>query len=1569
MVPRVTFLRRFAVLLPIPVLFLVVALPLPAQPRIIVVGEVETSGFPEVSVPFYPMDAGGTVIHDLRADQFTMTENRQAVDVLNLTCPAPEPALPVSSVLSIDVSLSMAQSDGGPVRMDLAKLAARMWIQEMDDTYECAITSFAAGSYLNQDFTGDRYLLNRGLNNLWGDGSTNFLEGFLGNPGGAITVARRGQHKRIVIFLTDGIAPVDTGQVLDAARRANVEIYAVVLGGTALGDLQAIAEKSGGYCFNGVRTEEHIRSVFRAIHQRMRGIQPCTITWRSLTSCVGNRAVDIYSPPYGLYGNTFYTAPAWYSGRLAVLPDTLDFGPVQPGKTEDLTVVLRAEESPITILEFIPSNPSLTVLEAAPGSGFLPKTVNPGDSLVITVRAGPAAGSIIKGEVRIRTNLCYEDRIVLKIPSHSDLRSSIWVVRPDGGEKFTIGSDTAIGWTGVRPTDPVKVEYSIDSGKTWTQITRRGTGLSHPWNVPPTPSNRCLVRATHMNPDSNLYVLGHQSEVTDVGFLSDERVVTLDANGALHFWDAGRLTGTVPGSKDYTMALSRDGRVAALGGRTNRDVTLLDMESGAVLATIPGSYLTGGDPFLRVKSPLCFTPDGTAILTAVVEGNNDVTATTVRLHDARTGARRGELTDPDFPCRIAVYSPDGSYCAFGGTGGLIRLRTGDLSRVVYTLRDPNGQVEFLAFSPDGRELISVAEKSGRWTFSRWDIVQGARTASLPMPRPVNSIHYSPALRGLLVADGEGLFYDLSVMDVDREYVGHTASVNAARFNADGSLVATASGDRTVRIWKIDSAYTRTDISDSLWAIVAPDDVRSRDVEFGKVRVRTGKDSVLSAYIRNAGMAGVEITEMKITGPDSADFALLAGHPPFTLAPGESRTVELTFVPAGAGEREAVMEIASTGGRWTQRLHGTGVEPQLAIAGLTGNFLDFGPVVVGDLRDSLAWCVNVGNVPLEILSLRHRGPDDRQFIILGPDLSSPLLLPPGDSMQVLVRFAPVGTGYAQGGIAVGYNGDGSPEVIGLFGQGVSRTDPVIAAPDSLEFAPQRCLVASDTAVVPVENRGSASLEIEAATLDGPDAGDFFLAASSFPLSIPPGESRPLNIVFNPSGTGLRTARLVLKSNAVNAPERSVELRGSLSGAELAVEMEQIDLGRLCPEETGEVEILLRNHGPSGTGVRVTVIGRQGGSLLPTDSFVMIAGEDSARLTVRFVAGPDNGEFTAQIGLTDTLCGTAATVRLVGTVAAPVVEADPVGEICRGEEVRLSATGAEEYRWSPPDGLSCTDCPTPTAAPARTVTYVVTGYDADGCSGTDSVTVTVREQKEIVVASIGRGYRAFPGDTVSVAVELAAGAPSLADVGRLEIGFAYDPAVLEINANGLPGGLGGTLLEGWRADIVESGRGTLRVAFERDGGEALQGPGTLLRLECRPFLSNRPGTELSFDIVAPGNHCVGFVTSPGYVGVDSLCGLPYRLFEVSLTKYGLGEIAPNPAWSRDRISIPFSLAFDGNARLEIFDSRGERVAVPVNDHLPAGSYGVDWDASGVGSGVYYYRLTSGDFTETRRVVLVR
>jgi hypothetical protein len=75
--------------------------------------------------------------------------------------------------------------------------------------------------------------------------------------------------------------------------------------------------------------------------------------------------------------------------------------------------------------------------------------------------------------------------------------------------------------------------------------------------------------------------------------------------------------------------------------------------------------------------------------------------------------------------------------------------------------------------------------------------------------------------------------------------------------------------------------------------------------------------------------------------------------------------------------------------------------------------------------------------------------------------------------------------------------------------------------------------------------------------------------------------------------------------------------------------------------------------------------------------------------------------------------------------PLVSAGPDVEICAGSSATLHATGAASYRWSPAEGLSCIDCPDPVARPAQPTIYVVTGLTADGCAGSDSVTVTTTD----------------------------------------------------------------------------------------------------------------------------------------------------------------------------------------------------------------------------------------------------
>lgn len=63
------------------------------------------------------------------------------------------------------------------------------------------------------------------------------------------------------------------------------------------------------------------------------------------------------------------------------------------------------------------------------------------------------------------------------------------------------------------------------------------------------------------------------------------------------------------------------------------------------------------------------------------------------------------------------------------------------------------------------------------------------------------------------------------------------------------------------------------------------------------------------------------------------------------------------------------------------------------------------------------------------------------------------------------------------------------------------------------------------------------------------------------------------------------------------------------------------------------------------------------------------------------------------------------------------------ICQGDTVQLMASLGTNYLWSPGEGLSCTDCPTPFAFPDSTTTYIVTSDDSLGCVSSDSVIISV------------------------------------------------------------------------------------------------------------------------------------------------------------------------------------------------------------------------------------------------------
>ncbi len=146
--------------------------------------------------------------------------------------------------------------------------------------------------------------------------------------------------------------------------------------------------------------------------------------------------------------------------------------------------------------------------------------------------------------------------------------------------------------------------------------------------------------------------------------------------------------------------------------------------------------------------------------------------------------------------------------------------------------------------------------------------------------------------------------------------------------------------------------------------------------------------------------------------------------------------------------------------------------------------------------------------------------------------------------------------------------------------------------------------------------------------------------------------------------------------------------------------------------------------------------------------------------------------------------------------PIVNAGANTSICPGIPTTLGAAGASTYAWSPSTGLTGANSATPTANPASTQTYTVTGTDANGCQNTDQVTVTVFPQPVVTANStspiiecqtaqltatglVSYNWVNTAGPDASIATPNA----SITDVGPLA-NASY--AVTGLDANGCAGG---------------------------------------------------------------------------------------------------------------------------------------------------------------------------------------
>ena len=97
--------------------------------------------------------------------------------------------------------------------------------------------------------------------------------------------------------------------------------------------------------------------------------------------------------------------------------------------------------------------------------------------------------------------------------------------------------------------------------------------------------------------------------------------------------------------------------------------------------------------------------------------------------------------------------------------------------------------------------------------------------------------------------------------------------------------------------------------------------------------------------------------------------------------------------------------------------------------------------------------------------------------------------------------------------------------------------------------------------------------------------------------------------------------------------------------------------------------------------------------------------------------------------------------------------------------------------------------------------------------------------------------------------------------------------------------------------------------------------------------------------------------------------------NISSYSLSQNYPNPfnPTTKIKYEIPASKSVEGeyipSVQLKIYDLMGKEVTTLVNEKKKSGNYEVEFNASSLPSGVYFYKLSAGNFTETKKLVLLK
>ena len=175
----------------------------------------------------------------------------------------------------------------------------------------------------------------------------------------------------------------------------------------------------------------------------------------------------------------------------------------------------------------------------------------------------------------------------------------------------------------------------------------------------------------------------------------------------------------------------------------------------------------------------------------------------------------------------------------------------------------------------------------------------------------------------------------------------------------------------------------------------------------------------------------------------------------------------------------------------------------------------------------------------------------------------------------------------------------------------------------------------------------------------------------------------------------------------------------------------------------------------------------------------------------------------------------------------------------------------------------------------------------------------------------------------------------------------------------------LVDAWGNMTMPGGAVLQALRLRRDDRYTSTSPPFYVRTISYSFLTKSGSVVevVANDTTAPNSGIIqtdGATWSiSGAVGVEDEDQIP--------TQYSLSQNYPNPF--NPSTTIHFSVPSSEFVTLKVFDVLGNEVATLVNEEKLAGTYEINFNADGLSSGIYFYKLHAGSFVETKKMILIR